>query len=81
MLGFLTIKGDHEVSMYLPNPFSMSHMQHKDNFQVEYSWFEFKVFFILLLDWLLYQDWRIQPLYSLPISGGELMDSCLSQKL
>ena len=38
------------INMYLLKPSTTNRMQHKVNFLMEYSWFEFRVFF--LLDWL-----------------------------
>ena len=42
------------LSVYSDNRSYRGKMQHKVNFSVEYSWFEFKIF--LLLDRLSYQD-------------------------
>ena len=39
----------HETTMHLPNPSLTSRIQHKINFYVEKSWFEFRIF---LLGWL-----------------------------
>ena len=39
--------------MYFPKPFVKGKMWHKVYFQAEYSWFDFRLFF--LLDWLLNQ--------------------------
>ena len=66
-----------ELISYLPS--AMDRMQHNVNFSVEYSWFDFRVFF--LQNWLLYKEFILPYCLHIARSGGEeQMDSCLSHQ-
>ena len=63
------------LKLYLPNPHTTDRIWQEDNFTEEYSWFEFRNFF---LDWLLYKV--KEPIYGEGIHGFMYFPGALAQR-